>query len=73
MNYTLSDVKKDEILEVVEYINQEYANNISLDLLSKKFYMYPSYLSRSFKKVTGFTYIEYLNKVRIKQAHLSAA
>ena len=65
---TLSDVKSDKILEVVRYINQEYASNISLDLLSKKFYMCPSYLSRSFKKVTGFTYIEYLNKVRIKQA-----
>lgn len=60
--------KNDKILNIVRYINSDYSADISLDLLSKKFYMCPSYLSRSFKKVTGFTYIEYLNKVRIKHS-----
>jgi len=62
------DEKSEKILNIVRYINSEYASDISLEMLSKKFYICSSYLSRSFKKVTGFTYIEYLNKVRIKQA-----
>lgn len=64
----IPDERYDKILNVVRYINREYTSDITLEMLSKMFYINPSYLSRSFKKATGFTYIEYLNKIRIKQA-----
>ena len=34
----------------------------------KAFFISQYYLSRSFKQVTGFTFIEYLNSVRIREA-----
>lgn len=56
------------ISEVVRYINQHYAENLSLHLLADRFYVSPYYLSRFFKEATGFTFVEYLNSVRIKEA-----
>lgn len=58
----------EKISEVVQFINHHYAEEISLQLLSEKFFISPFYLSRTFKEVTGFTFIEYLNTVRIKEA-----
>ncbi|MGB8451065.1 MAG: AraC family transcriptional regulator [Anaerocolumna sp.] len=58
----------ERISEVVRYINTNYKNELSLQYLADKFYISPYYLSRIFKEVTGFTYVEYLNSVRIKEA-----
>jgi YesN/AraC family two-component response regulator len=41
---------------------------LSLQSLAEKFYVSPYYLSRFFKEVTGFTFVEYLNNVRVKEA-----
>lgn len=57
-----------KISEIVQYINQHYPESISLSSVSKQFFVSPYYLSRAFNKVTGFTFIEYLNSVRIKEA-----
>jgi len=56
------------IMEIVDYINREYKRDITLKLLSEKFYISTSHLSKLFKSVTGFNYCEYLLNVRIKQA-----
>jgi len=68
--YTASELNQntEKILDIVKFINNNYDKEISLSGLSKEFYISQSYLSRSFKSVTGFTYIEYLNRVRIKKA-----
>lgn len=58
----------ERISEVVQYINSHYMQELSLYLLAEKFYVSPYYLSRFFKKATGFTLVEYLNSVRIKEA-----
>ena len=57
-----------KISEIVQYINLHYPEEISLSSISKLFFVSPYYLSRAFNKVTGFTFIEYLNIVRIKEA-----
>ncbi len=57
-----------KVSEIVQYINQHYAEQISLSSISKLFFVSPYYLSRAFNKVTGFTFVEYLNNVRIKEA-----
>lgn len=58
----------ERVSDVVRYINKNYYKDLNLQFLSDKFYISPYYLSRVFKEVTGFTFIEYLNSVRIKEA-----
>lgn len=67
---TVKTEKHKKIHEIAEYINLYYKNKISLDYLSKHFYVSKSYLSRIYKEVTGFTVNEYINIVRIKKARL---
>jgi YesN/AraC family two-component response regulator len=57
-----------KISEVAKYINSNFKETITLNELSKVFHVSPFYLSRTFKEVTGFTFIEYLNSIRIKEA-----
>ncbi|CAI6052591.1 AraC family transcriptional regulator [Cohnella sp. JJ-181] len=56
------------IAEVVRHINAHYAERMALAGLAERFAMSPSYLSRTFKKVTGFTLVGYQNLVRIREA-----
>ena len=58
----------EQISEIVSYINKHYMDELSLNLLADKFYISPYYLSRSFKQATGFSFVEYVNSVRIKEA-----
>lgn len=57
-----------KISEIVAYINNNYMNDIGLDFISGRFFISSAHLSRAFKKVTGFTFIQYLNSLRIKEA-----
>lgn len=57
-----------KILSVISFINQNYKKHITLEALSKVFYLNPSYLSRSFKEETGIGFKEYLISVRLKEA-----
>ena len=59
---------QDIIYEVVDYIDANYNENINLSELSSRFYISTYYLSRTFKKVVGCTFNEYLNEVRILAA-----
>lgn len=56
------------IAEVVKFINAHYAEKLPLAELSERFEMSPSYLSRTFNKVTGFTLVSYLNLTRVREA-----
>lgn len=58
----------EKISEVVQFINEQYSRDLSLHYLADKFYISHYYLSRVFKDVTGFNFIEYLNSVRVKEA-----
>jgi YesN/AraC family two-component response regulator len=58
----------ERISEIARYINNHYMEELSLHLLAERFYVSPYYLSRFFKEATGFTFVEYLNSVRIKEA-----
>ncbi|WP_284640556.1 helix-turn-helix domain-containing protein [Paenibacillus silviterrae] len=57
-----------KISEIVRYINEHYSEPMTLSAMSERFFMSPYYLSRAFKDVTGFTFIEYVNTTRIKEA-----
>lgn len=57
-----------KVSNIVKYINSNYRNDLTLTGTAQKFNMSSSYLSRIFKQGTGFTFIEYLNSVRIREA-----
>ncbi len=56
------------ISKIIGYVNNNYADGISLNSISEKFFISPYYFSRTFKKITGFSFVDYLNNVRIKEA-----
>ncbi len=64
----VSSEKYRKINEIAEYITHNFQQDISLADIAQSFYLSKSYLSRSFKEVTGFTVNEYINAVRIKEA-----
>ncbi|MFH5184923.1 helix-turn-helix domain-containing protein [Paenibacillus sp. TAB 01] len=57
-----------KISEIVQYINVHFAEPMTLSGISEQFYMSSYYLSRAFKEITGFTFIEYVNMTRIREA-----
>ena len=57
-----------KITDIVRYIHLHYDTKISLDSLSRTFYISPYYLSRTFKEITGFTIVSYINLTRIREA-----
>ncbi|MFC6605084.1 AraC family transcriptional regulator [Ectobacillus funiculus] len=58
----------EKVSEIVRYINSHYMDVLTLQSLSKQFHISPYYLSRVYKEVTGFSFVEYLNQVRINEA-----
>ncbi|KNY29781.1 helix-turn-helix transcriptional regulator [Pseudobacteroides cellulosolvens] len=57
------------ICDIVQYINLNATDpSISLTKVAGKFYMNPSYLSRIFRQVTGYTFVEYITRTRINIA-----
>jgi AraC-type DNA-binding domain-containing proteins len=56
------------VFEIVEYVKENCAKAKSLEEIAKKFYIEKSYLSRIFKKNTGFTVNEFINIQKIKKA-----
>ena len=57
----------EKMSEITKYINMNYMQPLSLEELSGKFYISRFYLCRVFKEITGFSYNEYLNSVRIRE------
>lgn len=53
---------------VMDYIEEHYAEDISLDLLADKVKISRGYLSSYFKEKTGMNFIDYLNELRINKA-----
>ncbi|WP_337101849.1 response regulator transcription factor [Paenibacillus sp. YIM B09110] len=60
--------KKDVIVEIKQYIFENFDKNISLADLSNRFFINLHYLSQLFKEKTGQTYLEYLTQVRIERS-----
>ena len=60
--------KHKKVDEIASYIIENYTNQISLESISKHFFISKCYLSRIFNEVTGFTVNEYINIHRIQKA-----
>jgi len=60
--------KQTRVAEVVDYITQNFAEEISLEMAADMAGMSPTSFSRNFQKGTGKKFIEFINQVRIAQA-----
>jgi YesN/AraC family two-component response regulator len=57
-----------KIYSVTSYIHNHYSEDLSLEMLSRKFFLSNYYLSHLFKEVTGYTLINYIQMTRIRSA-----
>lgn len=57
-----------KIAEIVAAINGSFEEPLSLESVAKEHYISPYHLSRMFKRVTGFSFVEYVNSIRINEA-----
>ncbi|GAB3489337.1 helix-turn-helix domain-containing protein [Marinomonas epiphytica] len=67
------DLKSNEALQskintVVDYVSQNYSQDISLSSAASLVNMSDSHFSRFFKKATGNRFIEFVNRVRVSRA-----
>jgi AraC-like DNA-binding protein len=61
-------VKKASVLEVKAFLDENYKDKITLDLLCAKFFISKHYLTHSFKEQFGMSITSYLLSVRITHA-----
>lgn len=53
---------------VEAYIAENYARGLTLEQVSARAHMAPTYFSRIFKQEIGYTFTEYVTRIRLKQA-----
>ena len=60
--------QKKIVVQVLDYIDQHYHEDIRLSKLAESLYVTHSYLSREFKKSTGYSLIKFIANRRIREA-----
>ena len=60
--------KRTNMDNIIQYINDNLTNKITLDVLSEKFHLNKYHISHTFKEKTGFTVLEYITHKRISYA-----
>lgn len=65
-NEPLKDEASQKIYTIANYIHNHYSEELTLDSLSREFFISPYYLSHQFKDVTGFTLTQYIQMTRIR-------
>ena len=63
-----SEGDNDYIQKVLKETRERYSEKISIETFSEELGVSGSYLSRKFKEATGQTYLDFLNKYRVRQA-----
>lgn len=67
--FTFSDAKHANVIHrCIQYIGEHYSEPITLREAAEHVYLTPPYLCRIFKKETGVTFNEYLNRIRVNKA-----
>lgn len=54
--------------EILDYVDRNYTENLSLKLIANKYYLNASYLGQLFKKTTGVSFTNYLQRIRIRES-----
>jgi len=61
-------IKERTVLQIQEYISNNFTEQLSLEDIAKIFHMHPIYLQRKFKNEAGITPAEYQKKIRLSKA-----
>ena len=72
----LTDTKNEELFEryrdaisaAISHINENYSGSIYMDDVCKIAMMSQTYFSFLFKQITGYTFVEYINHLRVGKA-----
>lgn len=65
--HSFSDCSK-TVLEILEYVAEDYNSQISLNLLAERYHFNPVYLSHLIKKETGYSFSDILLSIRLINA-----
>lgn len=57
-----------KVANITDYIEAHFSEPLTLTHLSETFHISPYYLSRVFKETTGFSFVDYVNHVRLNEA-----
>lgn len=60
--------KERHVPDLLKYIHNHFHHNLSLHKLSEVFHLNEHYISRIFKRETGYGFVEYVNHLRITEA-----
>ena len=63
-----NDARGDTVEAIMEYLKNNYMNDIDLNTVASEFALNPSYLSRLFHEKTGVHFTEFINNLRIQKA-----
>jgi len=67
-NAILEDPCPDNISEIIWYLNRNLKEEITLDMISERFFISKHHLNKVFRKATGTTVVDYLIRKRISMA-----
>ncbi len=65
---SLTDISENKLEQVVDFIKENYTQEISREGLASAVDMNPDYMSRLFRTYTGMKVSEYINKLRVEEA-----
>ncbi|MFC5648220.1 response regulator [Paenibacillus solisilvae] len=58
----------DIIHSVQQYVEQHFAENLSLQWVTDSYYIHPNYFSKRFKQVVGISFNDYVTRVRMERS-----
>ena len=61
-------IKETTITRIINYIHEQYTDEITLDTIASKFNLSKPHISRLFKKKTGKNFVDYVNILRVDKA-----
>ncbi len=67
-NSSKSDNKEHIVERICNIIDSEYENNLSLDIIAKKVFLSPTYVSKIFKECKGVNFTKYVKNLRLSKA-----
>ncbi len=70
LSYDMQQSSESLIRQVCNYIDQQFRNQISIDLLARQYYITSEHLIRTFRKCTGYTPLQYIINKRVASAQL---
>ncbi|MDF2986612.1 MAG: hypothetical protein K0R50_2122 [Eubacterium sp.] len=67
-NVLTDEVRNEYFKKIINHINQNFFNDISIKSLAQDFVINPNYISQLFRKELGMTFTDYITKMRMNYA-----